>query len=862
MTGYLWRGLVRHLRQSRTLLGLTVLGVALGVASVVAIQTLNQGSLHAFDGSVRAISGQADLTVTGVLPFLDEQLLLPVLGDADVDGAWPLIRANVAVSGHPDLNLDVVGFDIFAPVRYPLQDAAAAQDDPNAKDDPNRRLGEALAVPGWVAVTPELATSEGWAVGDSVMVSSGSRAVRLVIGALVDFRRFEPLAPRRLAVMDIAQAQELFGRPGKIQQVDIVLRKGADPAAVAARLQERLGAGVRVQTPEQRRQDASGLLAAFRLNLTALSLISVFVGVFLVLTTVQASLVRRRREFGVLRSLGATRAQVLWLVLGESAALGVLGTALGIPLGWLAARHNLQTVSATLTSIYVTEGIDKLVLPPTVIALGAAVGLLGALGGTLLPAWDLARRDPLRLLSPLVLHEGAGRGAGRLALLAAALAAAGTLWFAAWGHSLRMGGFVYGFVMMLALPPLVPLVVRTICAGARPSRFGLALSLRNLLARLQTTSFAVAALAVTVSMMFGITILVGSFRETLVTWLDVTIRADIYISSESWQRTGNDAFLEDDVLATLRDWPGVVSLEEQRRLRVGTVGGRPVWLNGLRMTDRPLPGVPQADMAGRLPLLAGTPQAAVAGLRAGGVLIGEPLSRKDGLTVGDTLRLAGPRGAVALPICGVTYDYTSEGGTAFVSMDVLGERFDAAPPNNAAVFLAPGSDVEGTVDALQRTFADRPLVIRSNRTLRGEVLAIFDQTFAVTRTLQGMALLIAALGVSVTLLIQAHERAGELALLRALGATRRQVFGLFLGEGAAMGALGLLLGLFGGLGLAALLILVINRTWFGWTIRPAWPGQELAVQALVVMAVAALAAMYPASRARLAQPGQLTRDDL
>jgi putative ABC transport system permease protein len=607
VTGYLWRGLVRHLRQSRTLLGLTVLGVALGVASVVAIQTLNQGSLHAFDGSVRAISGQADLTVTGVLPFLDEQLLLPVLGDADVDGAWPLIRANVAVSGHPDLNLDVVGFDIFAPVRYPLQDAAAAQDDPNAKDDPNRRLGEALAVPGWVAVTPELATSEGWAVGDSVMVSSGSRAVRLVIGALVDFRRFEPLAPRRLAVMDIAQAQELFGRPGKIQQVDIVLRKGADPAAVAARLQERLGAGVRVQTPEQRRQDASGLLAAFRLNLTALSLISVFVGVFLVLTTVQASLVRRRREFGVLRSLGATRAQVLWLVLGESAALGVLGTALGIPLGWLAARHNLQTVSATLTSIYVTEGIDKLVLPPTVIALGAAVGLLGALGGTLLPAWDLARRDPLRLLSPLVLHEGAGRGAGRLALLAAALAAAGTLWFAAWGHSLRMGGFVYGFVMMLALPPLVPLVVRTICAGARPSRFGLALSLRNLLARLQTTSFAVAALAVTVSMMFGITILVGSFRETLVTWLDVTIRADIYISSESWQRTGNDAFLEDDVLATLRDWPGVVSLEEQRRLRVGTVGGRPVWLNGLRMTDRPLPGVPQADMAGRLPLLAGTP---------------------------------------------------------------------------------------------------------------------------------------------------------------------------------------------------------------------------------------------------------------
>lgn len=856
MIAYLQRGLVQHLRHSRTLLGLTVLGVALGVASVVAIQTLNQGSLRAFDGSVRAVSGQADLSVTGVLPFFDESLLPSVLADRDVAAAWPLIRTSVAVSGRPDLNLDVVGFDVFAPVRYPLQDAAARQ------ADPNRTLSEALTRPGWVAVTPELAAQEGLAVGDTIAVSSGSRAVTLTVGALVDFRRFEPLAPKRLAVMDIAQAQELFGRPGRIQQIDIVLRQGADPATVATRLQAVLGPGTRVQTPEQRRQDASGLLAAFRLNLTALSLISVFVGVFLVLTTVQASLVRRRREFGVLRSLGATRAQVLGLVMGESLALGVLGVAVGIPLGWLVARHNLQTVSATLTNIYVTEGIDRLTLPLGVILLGAAVGLLGAVGGALLPAWDLARRAPLRLLSPLAPQEDAGRVAGRLALGAALLAAAGTVWFFAHGHRLKLGGFLYGFVMMLSLPPLVPLVVRTVCGRARPARFGAALSLRNLLARLQTTSFAVAALAITVSMMFGITILVGSFRQTLVTWLDVTIRADIYISSESWQRTGNDAFLDGELLSALRGWPSVVSVEEQRRLRVGTTDGRPVWLSGLRMTDRPLPGVPQADLAGRLPLLAGDPQAAVRGMRAGGILIGEPLSRKAGLAIGDTLRLAGPRGAVALPIVGVAYDYTSEGGTAFVTMDVLSDRFDAAPPNNAALFLAPGSDVEGTVDALGRAFAGKPLVIRSNRTLRGEVLAIFDQTFAVTRTLQGMALLIAALGVSVTLLIQAHERAGELALLRALGATRRQVFGLFLGEGAAMGSLGLLLGLGGGVGLAALLILVINRTWFGWTIRPAWPGGDLLLQSVVVLAVTALAALYPASRARLAEPGQLTRDAL
>jgi putative ABC transport system permease protein len=400
MIPYLVRSVRRQFRESRTLFLLTLLGVALGVASVVSIQTLNQGALLAFEGSMQAVSGQADLSIFGTTPTLDETLYPLVLEDPDVTGAWPLVRVDVALAGRPDQFLDVVGFDIFAPVRYPLTGMARTEDSTSLVTD-------AITVPGWIAVTPGLASAEGWAVGDSLTVSSGSRLAVLVIGALVDFQKFEPMAPSRLAVMDIAQAQGMLARPGRIHQIDLTLAAGTDPTAAAARLQKVLGPGVRVLTPEQRRQDTRGLLAAFRLNLTALSLISIFVGLFLVLTSIQASLVQRRGEFGLLRSIGTTRGQVLVLVIAEASILGMGGVLIGIPLGYLVALKNIDTVSATLTSIYVIDGLEKMVLPPGVIWLGAAVGLLGAMGASVLPALDMSRRDPWQLMSPLVVHHRA-----------------------------------------------------------------------------------------------------------------------------------------------------------------------------------------------------------------------------------------------------------------------------------------------------------------------------------------------------------------------------------------------------------------------------------------------------------------------
>ncbi len=563
---------------------------------------------------------------------------------------------------------------------------------------------------------------------------------------------------------------------------------------------------------------------------------------------------RHRSEFGLIRSLGATKRQVLVVILTEAVVLGTLGTAVGLPLGYWVATRNVGMVSATLSNIYLLQEIEALQLPALLYLLAAAIGIGGAISGALLPAWDISRRDTHALLAAFTLHEKAGRLAPRLAGFAGVMASLVVLWFVLWGREIRWSGFLLAFATMVVLPLLTPLFIRIFCGWLPVHGLGLAYSLKNLTLRLQTTAVALAALAITVSMLVGITLLIGSFRSTLEAWIEGSVRADVYITTESWTRAGQAAALEPELLFSLRAHPAVEASEWLRQLQV-TVGERQIRLAGLAM-DHTSPRY-------RRPLLAGETDEVFRRLREGGaVLISEPLARKEGLGVGDSLALFTPTGVAHLPIAGISYDYSNENGAALVHLDTLEQLFGPGPANNLALYLYPTEDVARVVDELKAQFRNAPLVIRSNRQLRTDILDIFDQTFAITRILQAMALLIAAGGISLTLIILARERVAELALYRCLGARRRQIFRVFLGEGLGLGLLGLGLGLAGGMVLAAILIHVINPSYFGWTIRPAWPAGELLQETTTILAVAVAASVYPAVRASRTPARELSRDDL
>lgn len=840
MIRYAARALAAQVRRGRLLFALTVFGVALGIASVLSIQVINRSAMAAFRGGLQAISGDADLSVLPRTPAMAESLYAVVLGTAGVRAAWPLYQVSVALAGdEPPTFLDIVGTDLYAGTAVPLTGDAAD-------------MGDALARPGWVAVTPELAAERRWRIGSTVPVSSGSRVVTLTVGALVDFRRYTPLASRRLAVMDIAQAQALLGERGALTQVDVRAEAGR-AADVARALAARLGPGVEVLRPEQRERRAEGLMRAFRLNLTALSLIALVVGFFLVHTATQAALVRRRVEFGVLRANGATRLQVFGLIVGEAAVLGLLGVAVGIPVGLAAARANLDVVSATLTNLYLLGAIERLDVPAWLYALAVGLGLLGAAFGALGPALDVARAEVKDLLAPITLHERTAAAAGRLAAAGLTLLAVTGLWFGAGGHRWQPAGFVWAVVILLALPLVTPWLLARVGASLRLTTFGLAFSLKSLATRLTTTAFAVASLAIAVSMLVGITVMVASFRATVTQWIGGTLQADVYVTTLSWRGTGAQGTLDGALVEGLAGLDGVRAVD---RLR-----GFPALSGDRRIA---LAGVDMAITGGeaRFPLQAGDLLPALAAVRDSGcVLVSEPLSRKTGLGVGDTLVLATPTGDRGFRIAGVTYDYSSENGAAVMDLRTMAEAFGDGPLNSVALYLDRGRDADAAVDAVRARFPAAPLNVRSNRSLRAEVLRIFDQTFAITQVLQVMALLVAATGITLTLLVLARERLGELALYRALGARRRQLFAFFVGKGLGIGIAGLTLGLAGGAALAAVLILVINRAYFGWTIQVARPWGQVAGAAATIVGAAVLASLYPALTASRTPAGELSRDD-
>jgi putative ABC transport system permease protein len=837
---YLAAAVAKELRAGKALFLLAVAGVALGVGSVLSIQLLNQGALGAFAGTVRAVSGEADATVLGWAGALDEALLDDVLAVPGVRAAIPLWRAEVALDGAPGEGLELVGADLLAALRspWPL---------------PRGALQDALVRPGWVAVTPALAAEKGWREGTRVGVSLGSRRATLVVGALVDFQRLAPLASRRLAVVDLAQAQGLLGGRGRIHQIDVVAASGAPAADLAARLAARLGDRARVTTPEQRTVEAAGLLAAFRLNLTALSLVSLLVGGFLVHASVRASLARRREELGVLRVVGATRGQVLALVLAEAAVLGAAGTALGVPLGWLAARANLAAVSGTVRTLYLLEGIERVSLGPGLVLLAVAVGVGGAVAGALAPAVDASRRDPRALLSSITLEESSRAGAGRALALGAAAVAAGLAFQAAAGARWAPSGFVLALGVLAAVPLAAPAGLAALGRVPRPRRLGVRFGIRTLASRPSGASVATGALAVAVAMLAGVTIMVASFRASVERWLGATIRADVYVTTPSWRRARSDATLAPDVVARLRALPGTEAVDVLRQVQAWA-GGRRVSVSGI---DAALPGGER-----RVELVSGDARDGMRALRDGAALVSEPLARKEGLGPGGRLLVRGAAGEVALPIAGVYRDYGTEAGAALVDLGTFARLFGEGPPSNAALYLAPGQDPEAAVARLRAELGGHALQIRSNRALRGEVLAIFEQTFAVTRLLQAMGLVIAAAGVTLSLLVLARERRAELALYRAIGATRARLAALFLGRGLAIGLAGLALGAAGGFALAAVLVLVVNPAFFGWSLGVSIPWAPLAEQAVAILAVAALASLYPALAASRTPAAELSRDAL
>ncbi len=840
--------IVRALRRDATRSVVTVAGLTLGVAVVIAIRLANIGSVRGFETALEVVAGKTSLEVVGAGVGVPEAQLSDLGWLAGYGRVSPVIArtARVRVPDGREYAMQVLGVDVLRD--QPFREYRLLRFTGRGRDPRPQELLTLLLDTESVVLTERFVNRHGIELDASVELVVGDRVHDVVVRGLLLDEGPARVVEGQLVLLDIAVAQLLFDRIGWLDRVEIQLFEPEAIDAVEAAIAARLPEGLRIQRPAERGRQVEKMLAAFHFNLTALSYIALVVGLFLVYNTVAVSVISRRSEIGTLRALGATRRVVLGLFLGEAAALAAVGVALGLPAGWFLAEAAVRLTATTVNALYITSAATVPALSVVDIGLACAVAIPLALAAAAIPAMEGARMPPVSSVRGEDLRSSDTQLLSRSAVTAAVLFALGG-WFSTRD---AVGGLpVYGLIGSLAVigggaaltPMLLSLFRRTGRGGlAHWFRIEGLLAHANLSAAVPRLSVSVAALVVSLAMLTAVAIMVGSFRETVSYWVGQTLQADLFVSTADRAPVGPAATISEEAEQLIVAHPAVAAVDQFRTvdlpygqdndLIILGAGDFPVLLaHGGLLFKSPSDG-----------------RAAVA--RAAGaemVLVSETFSLKYGAGVGDRITLDTPLGPRAFQVAAVYYDYSSDRGLVVMDRATFERHYGAQRPVGLTVYLEETADPEVVREELTAVLGtSRRLFIRTNATLRTEVLRIFDATFAITYALEAIAIFVAIMGVVTTLLTLVLERRRELAVLRLVGAGRRQIRRMVVIEAVVLGALSQGLGLVIGVVLSLILIYVINVQSFGWTIQFQLPFGFFLRSTLLIALATALAGLYPA----------------
>ena len=828
-----WRYLIRHPWQSC----LMVLGITLGVAVAVAVDLANTSASRAFELSTEAVAGRATNFLAGSPQGMDEQVYTSLRRSGLALPMAPVLSEYIASPQLGGELFQLLGLDPFA--EMPFRDYLNS--DQGAP--PISALVPFLTRPGAVLLSQETADRFGLELGDQIEIEVNGQAKKAWIAGLI--QPDDDLSRRALSSLvlaDIATAQELTGRLGKLDRVDLIL----DPkqaSAQAAALEKLLPQGVRLLPVSARYGTLEQMAAAFQLNLTALSLLALVVGLFLIYNTMTFSVVRRRVLFGRLRCLGVTRKEVFWLVIGEAALTGILGAGLGIGLGILLGQGAVRAVTQTINDLFFVLNVRGVQIPLSSLVKGAVLGVAATLLSAAPPAWEAASIPPQAALSRSGLETKAKIAVGFAAALGLVFSGLGGFMLLLPSRSLVLGfsgtaAVVIGFAMLA--PAATSLYARAVypLAGKFLGALG-RMATRNVVKSLSRTSVAIASLMVAISVTIGVSLMVSSFRYTVAVWLEAILSGDIYISAPSLTAAQTSAPIDPQVLPILEAEPGVDRIYVLRSVDVDSPAG------SIHVNASSNPNVARE----RLYLTTEIPKDELPeAIRKGAVVISEPLAQRLGLPKhGAVLSLFTDQGLKDFPVAGIYYDYASAQGTVLMPLDLYQQNWNDPSITAISLNLTPGQEVDAVNRQIIEALAGvQRLIVRPNGALRAEVMAVFDRTFTITGALQLLATAVAFIGILSALLSLEMERQRDLGILRAIGLTAPQLWSLIMLETGLMGAAAGFLAMPTGYVLALILIYIINKRSFGWTLQlELFSGPFIQAFGLSVLA-ALLAGVYPA----------------
>jgi putative ABC transport system permease protein len=819
-----WRLIVRPLARERVRTALTVFTVALGVAVVVAIELAGQAAAGSFRSSIESLTGEADFVITST-GGLDEQILATLVQLPYSFRFSPRIEDFASVNGKgeavPFIGLDLIGDRL----------------ENNFDSHSRRRDASSAGVdPIWV--------------GKALGLYPGDRLSLLINDTLRTFTvedvlQSGQLGEQNVIVADIGLAQAVTGKAGKLDSITVRTPAGESASYWRKLLETHLPASVAIEPRGARAEENHKMLAAFRLNLRVLSYIALIVGAFLIYNTIAVSVVRRRNEIGVTRALGCTRLLILAGFLAEALFLAIAGSAVGLAIGRFMAAGAVKLIGSTVRSLYVSSQPAPIHLTPaagtTAVSLGIGISLLAALS----PALEASRVAPV---------EAMARGREEymltlqfrqmLACAFACLVIAAVLCRMPPVSGQPLFAYFAAVLLIVATAMTIPSIVVLFAAGT--SRVittllgpeGL-LAMRSLRANPGRTSVLTAALATAVAMTASVGIMVGSFRETVSVWVHNQLQADFYLRPAGAGAPDRHPTMDSGIADRIERLAGVAGVDRFRAYRI-TYHGSPATLAGGETgkiqnskTTRFLRGEDRQQILSKLPT-------------GDYAIVSEPFANKHNIHPGSTLRIPLSGAVRGFKVLGIYYDYGSESGYIVLDRRTLLKYLPDPAESNLAVYLRPGTNPDIVRRDIDEVIGGRAVTVSANSTLRSGALQVFDRTFRITYALEAVAVIVAVMGIAGALLALAIDRRREFAVLRFLGAARQQVRRIVLYEAGLLGLLANGIGLILGVALSLILIFVINKQSFGWTIQFHLPMALLIAALSCIYVASVLAGLYPA----------------
>lgn len=834
---------------------LSVAGIALGVALGLAVHVINQSAISEMQQASRTLSGDADLALRGgraSIGGFDERILETLLNDERIAVASPVLEMSATPESFRQA-IKFIGIDIFQAAR--LQPGFVGEMfDQNASAnryavlEPNQlflnRAARAL-LPINTQGLPDSPIPPA-----SLVVPVSLERKTLSIAGKIELPQFkEPLA-----VMDIAGAQALFNQVGNLSRIDLRLQPGVSIEQFRADLLPRLPPGLTLITPQQADEQSAAVSRAYRINLTVLSMVALFTGGFLVFSTQSLSVVRRRAQFALYRTLGVTRSELMRALLAEGAILGAMGGALGCALGLAIATIALKKFGADLGSGFfagVTPEADwHMGVVVFFILLGIAAGVVGAW----LPAQQAAFEAPARALKA---NDDAGGGAAQvpplwiglgLLLLSAALLAVPAMGGIPWAAYASIASMLFG---VIALAP-------TICARALSMLPPSTSVIRQLAVRHIEKSPGPAAAAITgivasFSLMIAMLIMVVSFRASLEDWLTGALTADLYVRMAGSLNAGEANTLNPSTGAALQALLGVEKVDFLRYRSILLKYDMPP----ITLIARPL----REDVLASLTLLNRVNTEVIVRSGLASVWITEAMVDLYGFKAGQIITVPIDGVARTLIVGGVWRDYARSNGAMTIDRDAYIAITGDTRINDAALKLRADADKLGVISAIRILPGGERLEVIDASEIRKLSLSAFDRSFAVTYALEIAAIFVGLAGISATFSAQAWSRRREFGMLRHLGMTRAEIKKLLSVEGALLGSIGAAIGLALGFAIALVLIFVVNRQSFHWSMELHIPWLVLIILSLVLVTLTALSAIISGRFALSRQAVMAVKED-